>query len=477
MKIAARLWGNSLHDGLAIGLVSLGAAGLGATAVKLSLPAAFAILGGLGLAAVILVRPFFGLLLFTFTASFLPFSQIASSVPFTVCESVLLITWVSVFLKYVTGGIRMQFGATEYAVLVLLVYSIAPLLLGMALVPYGELGLVRWGRWIMNVSTFFLAGLLVRDQRSLEAVLFASIAGTFFMLVLAIGSFIRHWNAHDILPILDALHYTQDYRSAMAETFGIVQRISSPWIHPNMLGGFLTLLLPVAALFVLKAREPLRMALLIFLILALAVLLLSISRAAMIGLGFVTLCFILWRVPFAVPAAVVGVALLVAIGIFYAPVQERFASLFTKERTPSGYVMSSTETRLEEYRAFPRAVAEFPFGIGFATNPTALVERYPQLRQISNLWLNYWYKLGLPGMLIFIWITVRWWKEVRLPSENGGFDDLRLYHAGLVGGLIGTFTIGFFDHYFSFQWVLVALFWMFMALSLVPSRMLCKQLD
>jgi hypothetical protein len=444
--------------------------GLGIVAVKLSPLLAFAIVGGLGVIIIILVQPFYGLLLFTFTASFLPFSQIAPNIPLTFSESVLILTWASIFFKFVTGEVKMQFGATEYAVLVLLVYSIVPLLLGMSQVPYGEHGFVRWARWLINVSPLFLIQILVKDEKCLKAVIYATILGAFFMVALSLGSFIRHWDARDLLTTLDTLHYPSEYRSALAATFGVVARISSPWVHPNMLGGFLTLILPITILFAIKAQEPLRMALLIFITLALAVLFLSISRAAMIGLGVVSLCFIRWRVPFAIPAAIGAVAMLAVIAIFYPPVQDRIMNLFDKERTPSGFVMSSTDTRIEEYKKFPLAVAEFPYGIGFATDPTSIVEHYPNLRQISNLWLNYWYKIGLPGLLIFIWITIRWWKEVSISSSDGEFNTIRLYQTGLVGGLIGTFTIGLFDHYFSFQWVLVALFWMFLGLSLIPAR-------
>ena len=32
---------------------------------------------------------------------------------------------------------------------------------------------------------------------------------------------------------------------------------------------------------------------------------------------------------------------------------------------------------------------------------------------ISNLWLNFVYKLGAPGMLLFVAVTIAWWREAR----------------------------------------------------------------
>ena len=470
MGSPVRAGGNS--DAVALLFIAVGASVLGVAAVRFSPLLAIAAVGGGGAATLILARPFLGLVLFAFVASFLPFTQIAERIPLTLCESVLLLTWLSVLPRIAVGSLRLHLGATERAVLVLVGYSIIPLLLGIALIPYGKLGAVRWSRWIVNISPLFLVGCLVQGPRDLTVVIRACIAGAMATLLLSIGSFIRHWDARDILPILATLHYPQEYRSAMSETFGIVHRISSPWIHANMLGGFLTLILPPSMIYFLKAREPWRMIMLVFLSLALVALLLSISRAAILGLGFVALYFIRWRVPLAVPATVLGLVCVVLIVIFYPPVQERFTALLSKERTPSGFVMSSGQTRLEEYKAFPRAVAQFPFGVGFATDPTAIVEHYPGLRQISNLWLNYWYKLGLPGMLLFLWVSLRWWREAKPPQRFAGNSNpaLRLYQVGLVGGLIGTFVIGFLDHYFSFQWVLVAMFWMFIGLSLIPPR-------
>ena len=58
--------------------------------------------------------------------------------------------------------------------------------------------------------------------------------------------------------------------------------------------------------------------------------------------------------------------------------------------------------------------AKFYRSLGFKTDTPATGNG---VFGISNLWLNYWYKLGLPGMLLFIGVTLAWWREVRMPGR------------------------------------------------------------
>ncbi len=429
----------------------------------------------LSLVAVIFSRPILGLVLFAFMACFLPFTRIIATLPITISEALLIVTWAGVLLHILSARLDWRLGKTERAVLVLLVYSVVPFVVGMLLVPESELSLVRWMRWLLNMSSIFLVLMLVRDDSDLWAVVVATLVGAAFMLLLSLGSFLRHFDARDMLTVLDSLRYPLEYRTMMAETFEDVSRISSPWLHPNILGGFLTLMLPLAGVMLLFIREPLRMLLILLLGMAIVVLLFSISRAAMIGLGFTLIWFVHRRVPYAGLVMVFGAVAVVVVILSYPPIQERFASMFMVKHSRT--VVSSTAIRLDEYRAFDRAVVRYPLGVGFGTDPTTIAENDPELRQISNLWLNYVYKMGIFALPIFIWVTLCWWREVRERVKEGPFDAYRLTHMGLVGGLLGTFVIGLFDHYFSFQWVLIAVFWLFMGLSLYTARRRVPDVD
>ncbi|VFT49354.1 protein PslJ [Pseudomonas aeruginosa] len=79
---------------------------------------------------------------------------------------------------------------------------------------------------------------------------------------------------------------------------------------------------------------------------------------------------------------------------------------------------------------------------------------------ISNLWLNFMYKVGLGGMLLFIAVTWRWWREAR--PEKGPIRLTRdnAIWLGSTGGILAALVSGLFDHYFSFAVVMIGLFWL-----------------
>jgi len=80
------------------------------------------------------------------------------------------------------------------------------------------------------------------------------------------------------------------------------------------------------------------------------------------------------------------------------------------------------------------------------------------------------YKLGAPGMLLFIAVTVAWWREVRQLGDLSRMGPANALRVGSVGAMIAALLTGFIDHYFSFTQVLLSLFWLTMAISLQQSR-------
>jgi hypothetical protein len=111
----------------------------------------------------------------------------------------------------------------------------------------------------------------------------------------------------------------------------------------------------------------------------------------------------------------------------------------------------------------------FPLGIGFKVDPPV---PGTGLWGISNLWLNYIYKLGIPGMLLFIAVTVSWWKEARLNGNAVILNRDTALWLGTRAGVMSALLSGFFDHYFSFTTVLIALFWLLLGLNLHEARRL-----
>ncbi len=160
--------------------------------------------------------------------------------------------------------------------------------------------------------------------------------------------------------------------------------------------------------------------------------------------------------------AMFNYANVVVLVLSYPPLQERLATIFSPQN-------ASTEVRFDEYRMFPKAVARYPLGIGFKVDPPV---PGTDLLGISNLWLNFMYKVGLGGMLLFIAVTWRWWREAR--PEKGPIRLTRdnAIWLGSTGGILAALVSGLFDHYFSFAVVMIGLFWLLVGINLLEARRL-----
>lgn len=118
---------------------------------------------------------------------------------------------------------------------------------------------------------------------------------------------------------------------------------------------------------------------------------------------------------------------------------------------------------------FPQAVASYPFGIGFKVDPPV---PGTHLLGISNLWLNFIYKTGIVGMLLFVAVTVRWWREARPQKGPIRLTKDNALWLGSTAGILSALVSGLFDHYFSFAVVMVALFWLMVGLNVLEARRL-----
>jgi hypothetical protein len=399
--------------------------------------------GVVGIAAVvtILSRPFWGLLLFCVIAPFVPWTTVTIGIRVTLSEALLALTWAGVAWQWLMGRLPpLHKGPTERAMLWLMAWSVV--------------------RWLLNASTLFLVPLLARTPAQRQRMMDGLVIGFAAMVALSLGLFIKTPDARAMIPVLSSLHYAhpealQDIFSAMSN------RMASPWVHPNSTGGALLLGVPLAMFYGLT-QTGWRRALCLFVALGGAAgIVFSGSRGALLCMGALVIWLAYRRVPAAGRTLLIGSLLSATMLIAYPPAQERLASLF------KGSEDASTSVRFDEYRNFHRAVERYPLGMGFKidTPPTG-----SGLFGISNLWLNYWYKLGLPGMLLFIAVTVAWWKEVRQLGDLSRMNTHNALRVGSVGAMLAALLTGFIDHYFSFTQVLLALFWLTMAISLQQSR-------
>jgi polysaccharide biosynthesis protein PslJ len=424
------------------------------------------LLVGMALTLTLMRKPLWGLLIFAVLATSLPYTTVQLGIRTTISEAVLALTWLAVFWQAFLGRTRglLKWHSTERSLAWLMLFSAFPFVIGMLTISAEGNGPVNWVRWLMNLSLLFLVPLLLRTDRDRDQLIVALLLGNLAMLSLSIFIFLKDRNAMTMIPILTDLKYA--HPEAVKDIFSAnYQRMASPWVHPNLTGGILALFIPLAFLYGMT-RAGWRQALgLAVAVLGCAGLLLSISRGAIVALVLVLFWLSYKRVPYSVRIIGLGAAFGVALVMFYPPLQERLMDMFSSSN-------ASTEIRFEEYAMFPEAMAKYPFGIGFKVDPPVPGSG---LVGISNLWLNFIYKIGIPGMLLFIAVTVLWWREVRPQGAIRSINAQNAVWLGSLAGVMAALLTGIFDHYYSFTFVIIALFWMLVGISLQQVRLYPQQ--
>lgn len=428
------------------------------------LPLMVLALAAVAMGAFIMTKPLRGLLLFCLLAPAVPWSVVNLGVRITVSEALLALTWMGVLWQRLMGDPSLQ-GRTlprlapEQRMVWLMIWSLVPLIVGQLMVQAEGSGPVNWVRWLLNLSLFFLVPLLTPDAPRRDRMMVCLLLGYLGLLVLSLGVFFKTRDSRTMIPILSSLQYA--HPEALEDIFSAdYTRMASPWVHPNATGGALLLGVPLALFFGVAHQGWRRWLGFAVAIGGSAGIVFSGSRGALLCLGLLVVWLAARRVPYAGRMLVVGALVASAMLMFYPPAQQRFASLLSSND-------ASTGVRFEEYSRFPEAVARFPLGVGFKVDPpppdTGLIG-------ISNLWLNYMYKLGLPGMVLFIAITLAWWREVRHFGDPSHITPSNAMRLGSAGAIVAALLTGFIDHYYSFTQVLLALFWMIMAVSLQEAR-------
>lgn len=411
--------------------------------------------------------PFLGLILFGFVATFIPYTTVNLGMRVTISEALLGLVWLGVFWQMMQGRLVWQFGKTEQRLRYLMFYSALPFLFGQLIMSGAEgNGPVNWVRWLLNLSLLLLFPILVDNGFRRDQLIVSLLLGSLVMLLLSVGMFLKDHDANTFIVILEKLKYA--HPEAVKDIFSAnFSRMASPWVHPNLTGGVLVLFLPLAFFYALVQQGWRRLLGFSVVGLGAAGLLFSSSRGAIVSLVLVLLWLTSYRVPYA--GRVIGVALALGVGLvlFYPPLQARLATTFSSSN-------ASTEIRMDEYRRFPEAMARYPLGIGFKVDPPP---PKTNLLGISNLWLNFIYKLGIPGMLLFIAVTLAWWRECRPHAKLSEMSPERGIWIGSGAGLLAALLTGLFDHYYSFTMVLIALFWLMMAINLQSARSLRQSQD
>jgi O-antigen ligase len=160
-----------------------------------------------------------------------------------------------------------------------------------------------------------------------------------------------------------------------------------------------------------------------------------------------------------------GVVAVIAILVFFAAGVERLTSLLDTS-------VGTTFFRLQLWQSSWAMIQDHPLlGVGLDNFLYAYRTRYVlptaweefNLSHPHNVVLDFWLRLGLPGLLVLLWLVVgffrRGWRSYRRLSESSG----RLLALGLMAGMVNLLAHGLVDNAF-FLVDLAFTFMLFLAL-------------
>lgn len=331
-----------LGPALAFLAVLIGAALLGAlTAVSAYMASplvAVALVAAVAILAIVVLEPIAGIALGILAAPLEHLNlRLGGVAGLSVAEAVLLLSAGSVLLRGILGE-RMPFAPVHTAfALFIAVVATGVVLAQDSLTP---------AKQTLMYTVFLILSLYVASQprHRLRAVLPA--------IAIAAG-------AASAVAIASGKQSVLEHEGTMA-----TNRATAAFSHPNILGFFLVLALPVAIVVALRATGPLRVALGLNAAAIIYALSLTLSRGALIGAALTVIMLMAWK-PFRRTA---GVLLVVLVALSFAkvgPVANSSQVRDVRERLSTVSGERQTNPRLRIYRAAPALLTFHPvFGIG-----------------------------------------------------------------------------------------------------------------
>jgi hypothetical protein len=337
---------------------------------------------------------------------------------------------------------------------------------GLAHAPLTQQLLRHFAEVMLAMLLFFIVVNSVRGQERLVRLTRAIILAGFGAALVGIVLYYLPDNTSiDLLSALGRFDYPvgPGVLRYIREDPSLSQRATGTSVDPNVLGG---LLIMVGALTApqLFARRPLfdrRLVALIAAAMGLC-LLLTFSRGSFMGVGAALLALAVLRYRKLIPLAVIGLLLL-----WLAPPTQGYVTHFIQGLQVEDL---ATQMRIGEYRDAVTLIQRYPIlGVGFAGSPD--IDTYVS---VAMVYLLIAVEMGLVGLAAFLLIVVVLLIEAlgvwrQLPRDTQLEPIWYGYHAALLGALVG----GIFDHYFfnlDFQHS-VTLFWLFVGLAMVASRL------
>lgn len=311
--------------------------------------------------------------------------------------------------------------------------------------------------------TYFLVGQRIRNSRELKAICYALLASLLLVILYGFNQFAfgidtsqMKWVDGDAFPELK-------------------KRVFSTWENPNILAGYLDMMIALAFGFLMKLKNrTMRVLLAIVILLAAVCLAMTYARGAALTIALILAIYGMirdWRVLAGV--AVIGGGLLLLDSALYT----RVVSVFTQMDT-------SMEMRLALWDSSVQMIADHPFlGIGWG----AYWMVYPAydfylegaevlIVHAHNMYLNFAVEIGIVGALAFFWYFFGTMLRAFLSAakDTGGFRQGLML--GLALALLSIALNGVTD-YVLFNIPSSMLFYLLAAMVAVGDTLLPEEIE
>ncbi len=224
--------------------------------------------------------------------------------------------------------------------------------------------------------------------------------------------------------------------------------------NPNDLALMLNLIIPLAGVLVYLTRGVNRAVAASALLLSAAAVILTFSRAGFLTLAASFVMFLAVLLRRQAPGAAIGL-LLVAVCV--PPLlPDGYAARLNTITNMSEDRTGSAQGRWKDTLVAADLVAKSPLiGVGIGQDVLAMnKERGDTWRQVHNAYLEYGVDLGIPGMLLFIWLHLLCFRTARRVEAEASRDpahrDLALLAAGVQVSLV-AFAVAAMFHPIAYQ--------------------------
>ncbi|MHB8781482.1 MAG: O-antigen ligase family protein [Candidatus Geothermincolia bacterium] len=358
-------------------------------------------------------------------------------------------------------------------VLILAVFSIVASFTGMMHGATGMSTVFRFMRTTVYIYIFFLVLNNVRTERDARRLIFvflgcASVVAFIGLAQRALG---ESWAQQFSRDFLETIGYPAAVNVIQIGSQEQVYRISSTFIHPNILGGYLVFALPFFGSMIRVARYGWSKALLVAgLFLNVGCLFYTGSRAAWLGVAAILFFYILLGLRerrFILMLVNVAVIILLIVFLVNPPG-------FIQERLSASSASEAASLRLQQYELAVDMFMEHPFlgmGVGLEGKQLMVGSIRTEWGAVESVYLTLLATTGALGLLAFLLVLGFFWAGTARGRRRAPTPFLAAACEGFTAAMIGLATASLFGAWLITASAMVSFFWFMIGMGAVVARL------